>query len=124
MKVAEHTGGAVVDDPLSVDRGVDPADQRRVIDFCRAHLPQLADRPTEHSVCLYTITPDRHFVVDRHPGHPRVAFAAGLSGHGFKFVPVLGRILADLALDGRTDLPIEFLSARRPALARPGARSD
>ena len=54
------------------------------------------------------MTPDGHFVVDRHPEHPQVAFAAGLSGHGFKFVPVLGRILADLALEGRTSLPITF----------------
>ena len=62
------------------------------------------------------MTPDGHFVVDRHPQYPQVALAAGLSGHGFKFVPVLGKILADLALDGRTSLPIEFLSCRRPAL--------
>ena len=48
------------------------------------------------------MTPDGHFVVDRHPEYPQVAFAAGLSGHNFKFVPVLGRILADLALEGRT----------------------
>ena len=47
------------------------------------------------------MTPDGHFVVDRHPEHPQVALAAGLSGHGFKFVPVLGRILADLALEGQ-----------------------
>ncbi len=69
-----------------------------------------------HSVCLYTLSPDENFIVDQHPEYPQVAFAAGLSGHGFKFVPVLGRILADLALNGRSDLPIEFLSCRRPGL--------
>ncbi len=62
------------------------------------------------------MTLDEHFVVDRHPAHPQVAFAAGLSGHGFKFTPVLGEALARFALDGRTALPIEFLSARRAAL--------
>ena len=45
-----------------------------------------------------------------------VAFAAGLSGHGFKFAPVLGQALADLVLEGKTSLPIEFLSSRRPSL--------
>ncbi|HEX4143304.1 MAG TPA: N-methyl-L-tryptophan oxidase [Pirellulales bacterium] len=120
VKVAEHSGGTVVDDAAQVDRRPDPTDERRVIDFCRAHLPRLSDRRLETSVCLYTMTPDGHFVVDRHPEHPQVAFAAGLSGHGFKFVPVLGQILADLALDGRTSLPIDFLSCRRPALAARG----
>jgi len=120
VKVAEHSGGTVVDDPSQVDRRPDPADERRVTDFCSAHLPQLSDRRLETSVCLYTMTPDGHFVVDRHPEHPQVALAAGLSGHGFKFVPVLGRILADLALDGRTSLPIDFLSCRRPAFGERG----
>jgi glycine/D-amino acid oxidase-like deaminating enzyme len=110
-----------VDDPSHVDRRLDLEDERRVIDFCRAHLPQLSGRRLETSVCLYTMTPDGHFVVDRHPHYPQVALAAGLSGHGFKFVPVLGKILADLALDGRTSLPIDFLSCRRPALAAEGS---
>lgn len=117
VKVAEHSGGTVVDDPSQLDRQLDPTDVARVNEFCRRHLPQLSNRLLRHSVCLYTMTPDGHFVVDRHPEHPQVALAAGLSGHGFKFVPVLGSILADLALDGRTSLPINFLSARRPALA-------
>ena len=60
-------------------------------DFCGTHLPQLSSRLLQHSVCLYTMTPDGHFVVDRHPAHPQVVLAAGLSGHGFKFVPVLGQ---------------------------------
>ena len=59
------------------------------------------------------MSPDEHFIVDRHPAHANVVFAAGLSGHGFKFTPVLGRALAELALDGSTGLAIEFLSLRR-----------
>jgi glycine/D-amino acid oxidase-like deaminating enzyme len=59
------------------------------------------------------MSPDEHFIVDRHPQHPHVVFAAGLSGHGFKFAPVLGAALADLAFNGATRLPIEFLSLRR-----------
>ncbi len=116
VKVAEHTGGNAVPDPLSVDRELDAQDADRAGDFCRQYLSQLTAELTGHSVCMYTMTPDGHFIIDRHPEHPQVAFAAGLSGHGFKFVPVLGRILVELVLDGRTVLPIEFLSSRRPGL--------
>ncbi len=118
LKVAEHSGGALVEEPLSVDRAPDPAEARAVESFLRAHLPGVSATRTRHEVCLYTMTPDQHFVLGRHPGHSNVALAAGLSGHGFKFAPVLGSALADLALDGRTDLPIGFLAPDRPALAR------
>jgi sarcosine oxidase len=63
--------------------------------------------------CLYTMTPDKHFIIDRHPAHEQVAIACGFSGHGFKFAPVIGEILADLAIEGRTEQPIEFLRADR-----------
>jgi sarcosine oxidase len=52
--------------------------------------------------CLYTLTPDEHFVLGHHPEHPAVAVACGFSGHGFKFAPLFGSILADLVVDGRT----------------------
>jgi glycine/D-amino acid oxidase-like deaminating enzyme len=66
------------------------------------------------------MTPDGHFLVGPHPRHPQVALAAGLSGHGFKFAPVLGEILADLALEGSTRHPIEFLAPGRALRARSG----
>jgi glycine/D-amino acid oxidase-like deaminating enzyme len=59
------------------------------------------------------MSPDENFLVDRHPEYPNVVFAAGLSGHGFKFAPVLGLALAELALNGKTQLPIDFLSLKR-----------
>ena len=62
---------------------------------------------------LRLVAQDRERIVDRHPRHENVVFTAGLSGHGFKFTPVLGRAMADLALDGKSDLPIEFLSLKR-----------
>lgn len=117
VKVAEHTGGPVVADPLAVDRGLDQQDMQRVARFVNQCLPQATTRCTDHAVCMYTMTPDEHFVVDRHPRYPQVVLAAGLSGHGFKFTCVLGEALADLALDGRTKLPVGFLSATRPALS-------
>jgi glycine/D-amino acid oxidase-like deaminating enzyme len=63
--------------------------------------------------CLYTITPDGHFVVARHPEHPRLVLCGGFSGHGFKFAPVIGEIGADLALEQGTRHEIEFLSLQR-----------
>jgi sarcosine oxidase/N-methyl-L-tryptophan oxidase len=59
------------------------------------------------------MSPDENFIVDRHPDDPRIVFAAGLSGHGFKFTPALGRALAELNIDGETKLPVEFLSLAR-----------
>lgn len=113
LKVAEHSGGLLVDDPLTVDRSPDPAGNGRVEAFLETYLPGVRRELLHHSVCMYTLTPDEHFVVDRHPADPRIAFAAGLSGHGFKFTCVLGEALADWALNGVTDLPIGFLSANR-----------
>ncbi|MCA9270158.1 MAG: N-methyl-L-tryptophan oxidase [Planctomycetales bacterium] len=113
VKVAEHSGGEAVDDPTHVDRLVDTADRGRVEQFIEAHLPGVSLTPTRHEVCMYTRSPDGHFIVDVHPQHSAVCFAAGLSGHGFKFTSVLGEILADLAIDGATQLPAEFLTRRR-----------
>ena len=65
-------------------------------------------------ICMYTNTPDEHFIVDFLPGFDQdVAVAVGFSGHGFKFSSVVGEIMADLAMNGRTPLPNGFLSARR-----------
>jgi sarcosine oxidase len=113
VKFAEHTGGRTVDDPLAVNRSIDLNEQQQLIDILQRHLPGVSSRVTDHAVCLYTMSPDEHFIVGRHPGHKNVVFAAGLSGHGFKFTPVLGNALAELALDGGTNLPIGFLSLDR-----------
>jgi len=70
--------------------------------------------------CMYTNTPDEHFVIGRHPGHEQVIVACGFSGHGFKFVPVVGEIMADLATDGGTSHPIALFDPRRLAPSVPG----
>jgi sarcosine oxidase len=113
VKIGEHSGGDEVSDPLKVARGVDPEDRRRTIEFLCDYLPQVSHRAEDHTVCFYTFSPDNHFIVDRHPEYENVAFAAGLSGHGFKFAPVLGQVLSDFALRGSTDLPVAFLSLNR-----------
>jgi sarcosine oxidase len=116
IKVARHSGGDPVADPLGVNRELDPADRCLVEEFVVANLPGVEPRLLDHSVCMYTMTPDEHFLVDRHPQHPQVAFVAGLSGHGFKFTCVLGEALADLATTGSTALPVAFLNCQRPGL--------
>jgi glycine/D-amino acid oxidase-like deaminating enzyme len=113
VKVAEHSGGKVVADPLGDPRVIDPADLARVEQFLQTHLPGVNRRLGRHSVCFYTMSPDEHFIVDRNPANENTLLAAGLSGHGFKFTNVLGEALADLALAGRTELPIGFLGLGR-----------
>lgn len=113
LKCAEHSGGAVVDDPGRLSPDVDRADLSRVERFLASHLPGISPTLVDHAPCMYTMSPDENFIVDRHPEHAQVVFAAGLSGHGFKFAPVLGEALVDLTLEGRSRLPIEFLSVAR-----------
>jgi monomeric sarcosine oxidase len=113
VKVAEHSGGTPVTDPSQLDQSLEPLDKARVTSFVAGHLLGVTRETRERQVCMYTLTPDEHFVVDRHPEHESVVFAAGLSGHGFKFSPVLGEVLVDLALEGETAQPIGLLSARR-----------
>ena len=116
MKIAQHFGGETVLDPNKPDRVLRPEDEQPLRGFVARHLPRARPAIGRHSVCMYTMTPDEHFIIDRHRDHSNVVFAAGFSGHGFKFSPVVGSILADLALDRRTQEPIAFLRASRPAL--------
>jgi sarcosine oxidase len=113
MKIAEHSGGDAIANPDTLERALSPDDVARVRAFALDHLPGVDAEPVRHATCMYTMTPDEHFVIDRHPRQDNVFVAAGFSGHGFKFAPLVGSILADLAIDGRTSEPIEFLSARR-----------
>ena len=112
LKVARHYGAPELREPSEVARTVSDADEAPVRVFLRAHLPA-ADGPVRRAAtCIYTLTPDRHFLIDAHPEHPQVVFAAGFSGHGFKFASVVGEILADLAESGRTRHPIEMFRLR------------
>jgi sarcosine oxidase len=112
-KCARHYGAPELTSPAEVDWAVTPGEEEPVRRFVAAHLPTLRSFPSFSEVCMYTLTPDRHFVIDRHPRFPQVAVACGFSGHGFKFAPTVGEILADLALAGRTDHPIELFRAGR-----------
>jgi len=113
LKCGEHSRGELVIDPLLVDRSLRESDIAPVASFLGRHLTHVGLRPMRHAVCLYSMSPDGNFLVDRHPGHRNVFFGAGFSGHGFKFTSAIGEALADLATMGSTDAPIGFLSLRR-----------
>ena len=113
IKVGEHTGGCDVPDPTHVDRELHERDIQPIAQFLNDCLYGVDPVPLRHTVCMYTMTPDGNFIVDRHPNHPNVVIAAGLSGHGFKFAPVLASALADLSLEGESALPIDFLKFSR-----------
>ncbi len=110
-------------DPDHMDRDCHPEDERVLRKGIRKYFPD-ADGPTmAMKTCIFTNTPDTHFILDRHPAHPQVAIAAGFSGHGFKFCSVIGEILAQLALDGTTPHDILPFAMDRPRIRRTLARS-
>lgn len=110
-----HQGETGAADTLS--REPDAADEALLRGFGARYFPDGAGPTLALRACLFTNTPDEHFVLDRHPGHPQVVLASPCSGHGYKFCSVIGEILADLATgDGRTRHEIGFLRLGRPAL--------
>lgn len=112
LKAAFHHGGATVD-PDTVDRAVTKDEVQTACRALASWLPDAVGRHLRSAVCLYTNTPDEHFIISPHPHHPNVVLAGGFSGHGFKFAPTVGEILADLALEGHTRHPIGLFSPAR-----------
>jgi sarcosine oxidase len=80
----------------TVRREISPDEDARILDLLRRFIPEAKGRQLEKSVCLYTNTPDSHFLIDAHPLHPQVVIASPCSGHGFKFASVIGELLADV----------------------------
>ena len=113
MKIAEHSGEEVVESPSMLNRAFARADAERVQSFAQRHLLGVTTEVQRHATCMYTMSPDGHFIIDRDPRHEHVTFAAGFSGHGFKFASLVGSVLADVAMDGRTSEPIGFLGLSR-----------
>ncbi|MFK7777979.1 MAG: N-methyl-L-tryptophan oxidase, partial [Gimesia sp.] len=113
VKLAEHTGGDLVDDPANLNRKLMEGDATSISRFINEVMPGLGPIPERHATCMYTRTPDRHFIVDQHTRNSAVVYGAGFSGHGFKFSSVIGEILADLVTQGTTGHSIDFLSASR-----------
>lgn len=112
VKVALFRGGDETD-PDRVDRVVHESEVERMRAILRPNVPSLAGPLLKAATCLYTTTPDEHFVVGVHPNASRMIIACGFSGHGFKFVPVIGEIVADLAKDGSTKHAISLFDPKR-----------
>jgi sarcosine oxidase len=113
VKAAFHALGALTD-PEDLVREIDPqTDVQPVARALEDWMPGAAGSFREGKACMYALTPDRHFVIDTHPRDARVVLCGGFSGHGFKFASVVGEIAAQLALDGGTPHPIDFLGLRR-----------
>jgi sarcosine oxidase len=107
----DRVGPAV--DPASPERAIDPAQLERLHAYAMDLLPGLTGEILETTSCRYTMTPDEDFIIDLHPAYPQIAIASPCSGHGFKFAPVIGQMLADLALRGETTYPMARFRLRR-----------
>ena len=100
-------------EPDRMDRDCHPEDETVLRAGIRRYFPDADGARLDMTTCLFTNSPDEHFILDLHPRYPQVAMAAGFSGHGFKFCGVVGEIMADLALDGRTRFDIDMLRLTR-----------
>ncbi|HEV3122394.1 MAG TPA: N-methyl-L-tryptophan oxidase [Isosphaeraceae bacterium] len=118
VTVARHGGPDV--DPNTEDRAISEEYQGVVRAFLERHIPSLASAPISLTeTCLYTVAPEDRFVLGPLPGRPDVIVASPCSGHGFKFSNLIGRALADLALEGQT--PIDIVPWQVPDLRPSGA---
>lgn len=110
----DRIGPAV--EPHNPDRTIDPLLLERQRAYTTNLLPSATGEVLETTSCRFTMTPDENFIIDRHPEHPQVVIASTCSGHGFKFAPVIGQMLADLALTGTTVYPTHLFRLDRPEL--------
>jgi sarcosine oxidase len=113
LKVAHHYPGQIVD-PDNVNRQINKEDEEDLRYALSKYLPGANAEVLAWKTCLYTYSKDENFIIDHLPGYDNdVTIACGFSGHGFKFVSVVGEIVADLAIKGNTGLPIDFLRLKR-----------
>jgi sarcosine oxidase len=117
FKVAVHHHGEATT-PDAVDRRLRPDDEEAIRELVRRFFPAGDGELREFAVCLYTNTPDEHFVIDRLPDDERVLVASPCSGHGFKFAPAVGEILADLATGESPRFDLAPFALRRFATRR------
>jgi sarcosine oxidase len=117
IKVCRHYGGEPTS-PEMLDRSLRPADEADVRSYIVDHLPNASGPLVHAQACMYTTTPDAHFVVGLHPRHSNVVVLGGFSGHGYKLATVMGEIAAELATRGRTDHDISLFDPSRRAAPR------
>ena len=113
FKLALHYPGEITD-PDIIDRSTNKTDESLLIEFMQRHFPDEYVSTVDMKVCMYTNSPDENFIIDFLPGYDNdIVVATGFSGHGFKFASVIGEIMSDLIIRGKTEMPIEFLRMRR-----------
>jgi sarcosine oxidase len=112
LKLGRHENGEVTT-ARTIRRSIDQAEIDQLRAMLDRYMPGASGEVVKTLTCMYTNTPDEHFILDQHPSYPQVVFGCGFSGHGFKFASVIGEILADLAVDGVTEHDIRFLSQTR-----------
>jgi sarcosine oxidase len=101
-------------DPDELERAVRPEEVEEFYErFVRERLPGLDRRCVRAAACMYTVTPDSRFVIDRHPEHENVRVVSACSGHGFKHSPAIGEALAQLAINGRSEIDLSGFSLAR-----------
>lgn len=110
VKIGKHAHFREPIDPDQPNPPVNDADRALLDGFIRKRIPGAAGLRVKATTCRYTMLPSEDFLLDHMPGEKNVVVASPCSGHGFKFTSVIGEILADLAIDGRTDLPINAFS--------------
>ena len=113
VKVAFFRAGGKPADPETIDREVHDEEVQFIRSYLARYVPDLDGDFLYAKTCMYTNTPDEHFVISVHPHYPQIAIAAGFSGHGYKFCSVVGEILADLVTEGETQHPIDLFSPAR-----------
>ena len=99
--------------PDTIDRQPNAQDEAVLRDFTEKYFPDAAGATASMKVCMFTNSPDEHFIIDRLPDAPNVTIAAGFSGHGYKFSSVVGEILTDLTIDGETSHDIGMFRLSR-----------
>ena len=112
-KIGIHSGDEAVHRRSTIDRRIHPRDESAIRSAIKFRIPALNGEVSHAATCMYTMTPDEHFIIDTHPDYPQVCVAAGFSGHGFKFSPVVGEILCDLAMTRETSTDISIFSGSR-----------
>lgn len=113
VKIALHQPLGLVEDPSREVRSVKPEEAKPVTDFVAEYLKDINPEPTRGVICFYTLSPDTHFILDAIPDCPGGFWAGGFSGHGFKFASLIGEVLSDWVIDGKTRSPVQFLAMER-----------
>ncbi|MQF87118.1 MAG: N-methyl-L-tryptophan oxidase [SAR202 cluster bacterium] len=112
-KVGKFHHVGEIADPDHLDRTIREEDKEMLLTFTQKHFPEAAGRMLKMVVCMFTNSPDHNFIIGQHQKYPQISYAAGFSGHGFKFCSTIGEVMADLAENRNTIHDISIFSPNR-----------